>query len=48
MHFPGSGITPFNVGELTFMWWRIYRARAKEYVDAVKKQQNEQARRQRR
>lgn len=25
VHVPGSGVTPFNVWDLEFRWWRIYR-----------------------
>lgn len=45
VHLPGSGITPFNVWELTFAWWRIYRQRAVEIVTDIRKQNEQAARR---
>jgi len=39
VHFPGCGITPFNIDDLSLWWWRIYRARAIELADALKRQE---------
>jgi hypothetical protein len=44
VHIPGSGITPFNVWDLDFWWWRIYRARVKEITDHLLAQQKEMER----
>ena len=30
VHIPGCGVTPFNVWDLSFDWWRVYRAHAVE------------------
>ena len=37
MHLPGSGITPFNVMELSVWWWRVYRAAVIQIVDEIQK-----------
>lgn len=34
---PGAALNPLNVGELPLDWWRNYRARVIEIVDANKK-----------
>jgi hypothetical protein len=44
-HYPGSGITPFTVWGLEFRWWHIFRTRAEELRDAMKKQSDESKRR---
>jgi hypothetical protein len=44
VHIPGSGITPFNVWELDFHWWKTYRARAKDITDHLLAQQKEMER----
>jgi len=38
VHIPGCGVTPFNVMELTFNWWRVYRGHAVAAVEADQKQ----------
>lgn len=34
---PGAALNPLNVGELPLDWWRNYRARVIEIVEAHKK-----------
>jgi hypothetical protein len=44
VHIPGSGITPFNIWDLDFWWYRIYRARTKEITDELLAQSKEAGR----
>jgi hypothetical protein len=37
VHVHGCGVTPFNVMELSFDWWRVYRAIAVAAVEAEQK-----------
>jgi len=41
VHIPGCGVTPFNVWDLSFNWWRVYRGHA---VTAVEEQQKQSKR----
>lgn len=45
VHLPGAGITPFNVWDLSFSWWRIYRQRAVEIVTEIRKANEQGSRR---
>jgi len=40
VHLPGCGITPFNVWDLDFRWWRIYRESLLRIVNELKKREN--------
>ena len=37
VHIPGCGLSPMNVMELSFDWWRVYRGHAVAAVEAEQK-----------